>query len=148
MKRSREDLSTSLMRKLTLRSKETAIQFIKFSLIGCLNSTLHYAVFLLLIRFTGTHYLTASIIGYSVGLLNSFVLNNCWTFAYVKSNSNHYLFGKFVLVNVLSLLLNIITLKYFIDIVLLRPELAQILAIGVSMFTNFLANKFWTFQKP
>jgi putative flippase GtrA len=93
------------------------------------------------------HYLLASVIGYSLGLINSFVLNNSWTFAYAKANPSHYVFTKFVLVNVLSLLLNILTLRYFVDTAHFTPELAQVIAIGTSMFANFLANKFWTFQQ-
>ena len=79
-----------------------------------------------------------------VGLLNSYVMNRAWTFT-VTTRANRIEFGRFVLVNLIALLLNLAVLKYLTSLGLI-PEIAQILAIGASLLANFAGNKWWTFR--
>ena len=134
-----------LMKKSILNKRGSGIQFLKFSLIGFLNTSLHYGIFFILLRFQGIHYLVASTIGYCVGMINSFILNKKWTFRTTEVRKDIE-FVKFVLVNLAALLVNIGSLKYFVCIVDIRPEFGQIFGISLSMTTNFLGNKFWTFS--
>lgn len=134
-----------MMRKLTSISLESGIQFIKFSLIGILNTGLHYVVFICLFRFVGIHYLVASAIGYGVGLINSFMLNRRWTFS-ITGGRKERDFCRFVVVNIAALAINIGSLKYLVQDIKIIPEISQIIAIGFSMSINFLGNKFWTFR--
>ena len=129
------------------RHQETGIQFIKFALVGVLNSLLHYIVFLALYRLVGMHYLIASAIGYCVGLLNSFLLNKKWTFKTVDVGKG-YEFFKFVIVNIVSLTVNVVVLEVTVVVLHMAPELGQIVALACHTLTNFSGNKFWTFSKP
>jgi putative flippase GtrA len=145
MKKSRAGLSISLKRKLILNEKVIGVQFIKFSLVGALNTGIHYLVFILLFRITGLNYLIASTIGYSCGLINSFFFNKLWTFRTSAAN-NFGEFLRFSLVNVVALLVNLGSLKYCVSVSGMRPEYAQLVSIGFSLGVNFLGNKFWTFR--
>jgi putative flippase GtrA len=132
------------MKKLILNS-QTRIQFVKFSLIGLLNTGIHYVIFLFLYRVFDMYYLHATVVGYSVGLINSFILNKKWTFK-SRNVRKDMEFAKFIMVNLLALIVNVGALKYFVSLAGLRPEIGQIVAIAFSTITNFMGNKFWTFQ--
>ena len=115
-------------------------------MIGGLNTAVHYIVFLFLFRVSGFHYIVASAIGYCAGITNSYFFNRRWTFRSEETRKGVE-FGKFTLVNVASIAVNLGVLRYCVGQLLMRPEIGQIVAIGFSMVTNFLGNKFWTFRK-
>jgi putative flippase GtrA len=119
-------------------------QFLVYACVGLLNTAVHFAVFEVLLRLGGLPALVASTIGYCVGLANSYVLNRMWTFA-IKTRANTTEFGKFVLVNAVSLGLNLLVLKALISLGL-TPEVSQVLAIGASLTANFVGNKWWAFR--
>ncbi len=133
------------MKKSILIRQETGIQFVKFSLVGILNTVIHYAVFLLFYKLLCVHYLLSSIIGYAAGLLNSFALNKQWTFK-TKGKAVGWEFTKFLLVNAAAFGVNIVSLNIFVEIVNIRPEISQIFALGFLVTVNFLGNKLWTFK--
>lgn len=121
------------------------IQFAKFGLVGFVNTAIHYAVFYVLYSLFGVHYLVASAIGYAAGLVNSYLMNRTWTFKSRRSDKTLE-FSVFVLVNVVSLGLNLIALKLLVSRGHVPPEFAQIIAIAFSLTANFAGNKFWTFK--
>ncbi len=120
-------------------------QFIKFALIGVVNTVVHYSVFLLLFRVFGVLMLLSSGIGYSLGVLNSFVMNRRWTFKMVNK-ANLPEFSRFVVVNVVSLLVNLVVLRALVQNIGVMPEIGQIGAIVASVLVNFSGNKWWTFK--
>jgi putative flippase GtrA len=134
------------MKKLILNERETAYQFLKFSLIGFLNTVIHYGIFIILFRYATVHYLVSSVIGYVAGLINSFILNKKWTFR-TKGVRKDVEFTKFCLVNLAALLANLGSLGFFVSYMNIIPELGQLLAIIFSLTVNFLGNKFWTFRQ-
>jgi len=133
-----------LFDKIYARHQETGVQFIKFALIGVLNTSIHYLVFLALYRLAGVHYLVSSAIGYCVGLLNSFLLNKKWTFKTVNVRTD-FEFFKFVVVNMVSLLINMVTLQAAVTLMHLTPEIGQLIAVVFHTCANFLGSKYWTF---
>jgi putative flippase GtrA len=122
-----------------------ARQFIIFSVVGLINTGIHYCVFLFLYKLINVNYLIASVVGYSCGLLNSFILNKKWTFKTINVRKDIELI-KFVIVNVVALAVNIIGLRFFVEVMGIKPEISQIGAIGFSLVTNFVGNKYWTFR--
>ncbi len=120
-------------------------QFTKFVLIGFVNTAIHYSVFILLFRVFGVLMLVASGIGYSLGVLNSFIMNRKWTFE-MNNKANIPEFTKFVIVNVVSLIVNLGALRVLVQNIGLIPELGQVGAIGASIIVNFVGNKWWTFK--
>jgi putative flippase GtrA len=115
-----------------------------YALVGLLNTAVHFAIFEILLRVAGAPALVASTIGYCAGVINSYVLNRIWTFA-VKTPPGTREFGRFALVNVLSLSLNLLVLRALITLGL-SPEVSQIGAIGASLSANFVGSKWWAFR--
>ena len=132
------------MKKLISNNVTGIFQFVFFSLIGVLNTLIHYTIFLLLFRVFEINYLVASGVGYFVGMVNSYFLNRRWTF--ISSNNIHPEFTKFILVNVISMSTNLIVLKFSVTTMGLIPEVGQIISIIFSISVNFFGNKFWTFN--
>lgn len=133
-----------IFNKIAGRHQETGVQFIKFALIGVLNTSIHYLVFLALYRLGEVHYLIATAIGYCAGLLNSFLLNKKWTFKTVNVRID-FEFFKFVVVNLVSLLINMVTLQAAVTVLHLIPEVGQVIAVAFHTCANFLGSKYWTF---
>lgn len=146
MKSSREGRFILLMKNTISDSQKIIVsQFLKFAMIGFLNTGIHYLIFLWLFRVVGLYYMLASVIGYCCGLMNSFILNKKWTFK-TKGVRKDIEFARFILVNIAALIVNVGTMKYFVSVLKIAPEFSQIGAIGFSMMTNFVGNKFWTFR--
>jgi len=71
----------------------------KFALVGVANTLLDLAIFALLVNFAEWVPARANIVSYGCGLLNSFMLNRQWTFAYKGGRSPAVQFARFALVN-------------------------------------------------
>ena len=134
------------MKKLIFDNRKAGTQFVKFAIVGILNTGIHYSVFLVLLRIARMHYLLASVAGYCVGLINSYVLNRVWTFE-SHGNQKRREFARFVSVNIVALAVNTATLRWFVFYMKLAPEIGQVFAIVFSLTVNFLGNKLWTFRR-
>lgn len=118
-------------------------RLIRFGLVGVINTLITMIIYNVLIHF-GVNYLIANVIGYGLGTINSYVLNNNWVF---KTKSNKIeTFIKFLSVNILSLAINSTMLYSMVSILDFNKSMAQIGAIASGMIVNYLANKLWTFN--
>lgn len=120
-------------------------QFLRFCLIGGLNTAIQYVVFLLLFRLLGVPMVLSSAIGYVAGILNSYALNRRLTFQ-VRHRWSVGEFTRFVVINLVAMGANLGLLKLLVARFGMLPELAQIVAIGGSLVVNFAGNKWWTFR--
>ena len=122
--------------------KKDTIQFIKYGLVGVMNTLIFtISAFLFSFIFNYTVYTT---IAYSIGILSSFFMNKRYTF---ESTGNFKIYIiKFFAVNV-SLLVTVQILQiYLIETVLLRELFAIIACMCVYTFSGFLLNKFFVFK--
>jgi putative flippase GtrA len=124
-------------------NKAGIIQFIKFNLVGIVNTLVDFSVFTVL-TFFGMYYMAAQVISYSCGVVNSFVMNKYWTFG-DKSTPHGYEIFKFIAVNGVSLAVSLSILYP------LKPVLglisAKVIATLFSMMINFVGSKLWVFKK-
>ena len=126
--------------------KTGCYQILTFSLVGIINTGIHYSVFLIFYKLFSVNYLTGSGLGYCCGLTNSYIMNRRFTFK-VSSNSSMGEGARFVAVNAVALLINLVLMKVFVQRFGVFPEMAQVIAIVGSYCTNFFGNKFWTFRE-
>ena len=123
-------------------------QFIKFSLVGLLNTAIHYGIFYVTFTYMGVHHLLASTLGFSVAVTNSYLINKHWTFK-TRGSKVHHEFAKFIIVNLITLSINLGSMAVLVEQFGMDPRIAQLASIGLTLSINFLGNKFWTFrQKP
>ena len=119
-------------------------QFLKFGLIGILNTAITVIIYQLLIHFKINHFV-ANTAGYLLGTVNSYFFNNYWVFR-AKDKSKEVL-SKFILVNFITLFISNLLLFILVDKFFYRKDLVQIFVIPITMVFNFTLNKFWTFKR-
>ncbi len=120
-------------------------QFIKFSIVGIFNTLIHYAVFYYLYSYLGLYHLLASATGFCFAVTNSYFVNIHWTFKDSDTKSR-YLFFRFLIVNLISLTINLTGMLMLVELFLINPLLAQLLMIIITLVVNFMGNKFWSFR--
>ncbi|WP_424769055.1 GtrA family protein [Paenibacillus sp. sgz302251] len=128
--------------------KRLAAQFVKFNLIGLVNTAIDFVLFTLLVAF-GVYYLLAQIIAYGAGMANSFLLNNRYTFerdeALVPSKSNWNKSVRFMIWNGLVLLVSLLLLAALTSLVGLDEKLAKGIVTILTVGINFYGSKKWVF---
>ena len=82
-------------------AKKTLWQIAKFAIVGVLNTVVDFAVFQALNLTLGWVY-AAQILGYTAGVINSYLWNSNWTFREQRTRSFREI-ALFLLVNVASL---------------------------------------------
>ncbi|MGF7397711.1 GtrA family protein [Thermoanaerobacterium thermosaccharolyticum] len=123
--------------------KNGLLEFVKFNLVGIVNTLVDFAVFTVL-TFFGTHYMLSQVISYSCGVVNSFIMNKYWTFG-DKSSPHGYEVFKFIAVNAVSLAVSLSILYPLKPVVGVLS--AKIIATLFSMMINFVGSKLWVFKK-
>ena len=82
-------------------TKKTLWQMAKFAIVGVLNTMVDFAVFQTLNLTLGWVY-AAQVLGYTAGIINSYLWNSNWTFREQRTRSLREM-GLFLLVNIASL---------------------------------------------
>ena len=127
-----------------MNKKENIIKFFKFALVGFSNTLVNYLVFLLIFKVFGIFYMFASAIGYITAVFNSYFWNLRWTF---KSTHSVNVLGKFIIVNIASLSVNLLIMRILVEIILIDELISQIFAIIGALIINFSGNNLWTFKQ-
>lgn len=122
----------------------TVIQFFKFGIVGVANTLLTAATIWIMMKWLHSSDYVANIVGYVVGLINSFVWNRRWTFA-SKSKTGVTIF-KFIITFAVSYLLQLGNLYLLLHFTHIDAYLCQLLSIVVYTLVNFTLNKFYTFK--
>jgi putative flippase GtrA len=119
--------------------------FLKFGTVGFFNTLITLGSYTLFI-YIGINYLAANVLGYSLGVLNSFYWNKKWVFQDQTKKASVFL--KFIAVNILTLAFNTFALYILVSQLGLHPVLANVFAIGSGLALNFIMNVKWTFNQP
>lgn len=119
-------------------------QFARFVVIGLLSTAVNYAVFAALYRATGTGYLLSSGVGFVAGVVVGFAFNRRWTFEAEGAPASYLpaYFGVYAA----SLVLGLAFLKAGVALAGIRPEVANLLTIGLTTCTNFAGTKLLVFR--
>lgn len=131
-------------------------RFIKFAIVGGIGALLDFTVLNGLIFGLGFPKFFANIISTSCAIMSNFTWNRLWTFPESREHALHSQLGKFVIVNVIGLAINVAVFT-FTDNVIFLPilgeanefwavNLAKACAIGVVLFWNFGINRIWTYR--
>ena len=131
------------MKKLIARHHHSIGEFIKFALVGILNTGVDVAIFFLL-TWLGIPYVAAQIVSYSCGAANSYLLNKVWTFR--SCGLSYAEIIRFVAVNLTSLGISVVSLTLLHDMAGLGLAAAKGGATVCALAANFLGNKLWVFK--
>lgn len=131
-----------------IKSRPYIAQFIKFAIIGTVNTFVDFGIYFGLTRssiFWEKHYLWANFIAFVVAASSSYIFNKNWTFRDTNKKIRIQ-YSKFILVSAIGLTINETILFFLVTKAGLHDLMAKVLAIGVVLFWNFTINKLWTFR--
>lgn len=125
---------------------ETEInKFIKFGLVGVLNTLINWIIFALL-NFAGVYYIIANVIAYAIATANSYIWNSKWVFKYNGKDKKETTV-RFVILNLVGLALNTAILYFLVDILLFNKLVGLVITTAIVMVINYLLNKIWVFKE-
>lgn len=119
----------------------------RFSLIGVLNTLVDFCVFTICESLFGIHYTISQILGYSFGIINSFIFNKKWTFR--DKTSNKYIYHEliqFVVVNICSLVITVFCMKFLVNDFNINIYISKVIVTLIAQVINFSLYKLWVFN--
>lgn len=122
-------------------------QFIKFNVVGILNTAIDLLVFALFNSVFGFGDVLSKTVSYSCGVLNSYLWNSRWTFKQEQKRTKRE-FLLFVLVNLVSYGASLAILyacRTWFGIE--NGTVRNLIATPVSVIINFIGNKLFVFRK-
>ena len=118
-------------------------QFILFTAVGGIGTAAHYAVLILLVQVVDLYPVVATTIGFVVGAIVNYVLNYCLTFSSSKRHTEAL--PKFLLVAFSGAVINTLIMMAGLNLFDIHYLIIQLVATGLVLLFNFMANRYWTF---
>lgn len=119
--------------------------FIRFACVGGTGTLLDLFIFMGLSRGIGWHYLVAGFFGFVVAALFNFTFNKFWAFRDISSDIKKQ-FGRYFIIALLGLGLNLFALWGFIEHIAEISWLAKLFASFCVFLWSFFANYHFTFN--
>jgi dolichol-phosphate mannosyltransferase len=128
-----------------LRRRANWEQLLKFCAVGATGYVVNLAVYALLVKGAGVHYIPAAICSFLVAVTNNYTWNRHWTF---RAQRGHYGYQgmRFLVVSTLALGANLLVLQLLVDAGIDKIA-AQAIAIVLVTPVNFVGNKLWSFGR-
>ncbi|MGZ5244130.1 MAG: GtrA family protein [Bacteroidia bacterium] len=127
-----------------LKLQEFIIKFIKFGLVGFLGMLIDFGITYFIKEIVKGHKYVANGLGFAVAATTNYILNRYWTF---QSKNPHIAaeYTQFIIVALFGLVINMGVLYYLHHNKKQNFYLAKLVATGVTLIWNFMANAFFTF---
>lgn len=127
-------------------------RLLRFLAVGAVGTLVDYSL-LTGLKLLGLPTLLANSLSFFAGLCNNFILNRHWTFSdHIQSAWGRQLL-QFGLVSLVGLIINnviVISLEDPLGTFIGLPQMgylpAKIIATGMVVFWNYIANRAWTFR--
>jgi putative flippase GtrA len=120
-------------------------QLAKFCIVGASGYVVNLAVYVVLFKWVGLHYLPAAVGSFLVAVANNYTLNRVWTFR-EHQGSVAYQGPRFLVVSLCALGANLVVLYALVEAGA-GEIVAQAIAIVVVTPLNFIGNKLWSFRR-
>lgn len=120
---------------------------LKFAIVGCINTGMDFITFTFLLSVFGINKLLCQVGGYSMGVINSFVLNKLWTFNDKKEKTNTVAqFVKFVITNIISLGISLVGLNILSNKLCINVYVSKIIVTLFLQIFNYVVYKLFIFK--
>ena len=119
----------------------------KFIIVGGANFVLTFVIFFALFKILHINYLVALSASWAVGILFSYVLNFTWVFKPEERVQFKARLAKYFLASLVSLLLNLLTLRWLVGLTGYDPFWVQCALMPLIVVFNFSTAKFWSLRK-
>lgn len=127
--------------------------FIKFCVVGTLNTLIDVGILQLLLWMTGVDVRTSPLlflfvtIAFLCAVVNGFILNKLWTFRMRARKNTTRQFLKFLISNFIGLGLTMLLMFVFVQTMHIGPIISKLMTSALVLVWNFLATKHWTFKE-
>jgi len=122
-------------------------KLIRFSFVGASNTLIDFLMFTIFHEAFSAGYMISQVIGYSTGIVNSFILNKRWTF---EDKSPRKEAAKkliqFVSVNLITLGITLIIMNLLVKTANVNVYAAKVIVTFIAQISNFLIYKLWIFN--
>ena len=128
-----------------LGRRENWLQLVRFCVVGASGYVVNLAVYTLLLKAAGLHYLLAATGSFLVAVTNNYTWNRLWTF---RGQRGHVAYQglRFLVVSTVALAANLLVLHLLVSLGV-GKVLAQAIAIVLVTPWNFVGNKLWSFRR-
>ncbi len=130
--------------KILKNIKKERIRFCKFLIVGVINTSITYIVYVLLRLFTIAPEL-CNIIGYAAGVINSFIWNKKWVFQTKGSNICREM-TFFFLVFIFCFFIQFYAFRFMLYQLKWNEYLSQFIGMIVYTLLNFTLNRTISFK--
>ena len=120
-------------------------QLIKFALVGITGMGLDFGTTWLLKEKAKINKFIANASGFSIAVVNNFILNKYWTFDNQNPIATEQ-FIKFLVISIVGLGINSLLLFILLKKIKGNSYLVKLAVIGLVFFWNFSANYLYTFK--
>lgn len=128
---------------MTIRSL-LRLPLIKYGIVGGLGTGIHFAVLILLVEMWSMNPVAASIVGFIVVLIISYMLNRMWTFEDRQSGYAKQ-FMKYVVVSCAGMVINTLIMYVSVEWLSISYIIGQLISTVVVPIHNYIWNRRWTF---
>ena len=139
----------TLLAKLDIKDfagfRSLVFQFIKFGMVGIINTSVSLAFYYLFIWFDPALYQIGNVVGWILAILNSYFWNRRLVFK-ASTNRPFVMLGKTYLMYGTSFLINVVLLHIQVEWIGISTAIAPLLCLIVIVPINFLVSKLWTFR--
>ena len=127
-----------------LRAPHNWLQLARFCAVGASGYAINLAVYTILLKWAGLHYLGAAFVSFLVAVTNNYWWNRHWTF---RGQKGHFAYQgiRFAVVSAVALVANLGILRVLVALGV-GKVLAQAIAIIAVTPLNFIGNKLWSFR--
>jgi len=120
-------------------------RFVVFALIGVINTGVDFLVFKLAGALTPLAVEYCQALGYTAGIICSFTLNRSVTFRDSESGKITYEFLRFIIVNLVSLVVSMYGIKFLVAAGI-NENIAKVMIICVTTLINYIGYKIFVFR--
>jgi putative flippase GtrA len=117
-------------------------EFIRYLISGLINSVIGYLAFIISLNYFSVSVYFSNLLSYALGLISAYFLNKYFVFEIAEGGRYIIFVGSFLF----SYCLNLLFLIFFIKILNIQVEIAQLFAMAVYTLSFYILNKFAVFS--
>lgn len=131
------------------KTKNLVIQFIKFGIVGTINTVLSYIITNTCYYVFSLHAQISNIIAFIITVFISFILNGKFVFNKNRKNRDfwHSLVKVYASYSITGLFINAILLYIEEQLIGIPHYIATLMNLIVTIPINFMLNKFWAYKE-
>lgn len=125
------------------------IQFLKFSVVGVINTLIDLGVYYFCLYVLNLHYQLSTFFGFIVSVTNAYALNSLFVFSGEGNKTFSRKIGtylKTVMGYAGTYLLSVFLMWLWVDVLAVPEGIAPLLRLVITVPLNYVINKFWTFR--